>query len=123
MVSRAVRGRIDESGKVLLPIIVIASDGLEIEVEALINLEFCGALVIPEELAGSLGWRCLGARRVAVGVEIRLMHHYLGMMAIGGDPRNVVVLGGIKPQAIIGQKLMSGRKLTVDFSLGQVLLE
>lgn len=118
-----VRGRIDESGKVLLPIIVVASDGLELEIEALINLEFGGALVIPEELAGSLGWRCLGARRVAVGIETRRVHHYLGMLSLAGDLKNVVVLGGLQPLAMIGQKLMSGKKLTVDFVHGHVVLE
>lgn len=118
-----VRGRIDESGKVILPIIVVASDGLEIEIDARINLEFGGALVVPEELAGSLGWRCLGARRVAVGIESRHVHHYIGMMSLGGDLKNVVVLGGMQQHAMIGQKLMSGRKLTVDFVHGQVVLE
>lgn len=120
----AIKGRIDEHGKVLLPIILIASDGLEIELDALVHLEFGGALVIPEDLAGSLGWRCLGARRVMVGMDVRLMHHYLGLMSLGEwKPVNVVVLGGMRKTAIIGQKMLSGRKLTVDFASGVVELQ
>ncbi|MBA3994650.1 MAG: hypothetical protein C0469_14120 [Cyanobacteria bacterium DS2.3.42] len=122
-VVRSVRGRIDESGKVLLPIILVASDGLEIEVEALINLQFGGAMVIPEDLTAPLGWRCLGARRVQAGSEWVRMNHYIGMMSLGGELKNVVVLGGAKAHPVLGQRLMSGRKLTVDFQQGIVILE
>lgn len=122
-IDRSVRGRIDESGKVLLPIILVASDGLEIEVEALINLQFGGALVIPEDLTAPLGWRRLGARRVLAGTEMVRMNHYIGMMSLGGELKNVVVLGGAKAHPVLGQRLMAGRKLTVDFQNGTVVLE
>jgi predicted aspartyl protease len=122
-VDRSVRGRIDESGKVLLPIILVASDGLEIEVEALINLQFGGAIVIPEDLTAPLGWRRLGARRVQSGSEWVRMNHYIGMMSLGGELKNVVVLGGAKAHPVLGQRLMAGRKLTVDFQQGTVILE
>lgn len=116
-------GRIDEQGKVLLPVIVIASDGVEVEVEAAVTLEFAGAMAINEDLARKLGWRRLGARRVVVGFHTVLMDHYLGTMSLGGEPHQVVVLGGIKAQAIIGQKFLSGRKLILDFATSKVRLE
>lgn len=122
-IDRSVRGRIDESGKVLLPIILVASDGLEIEVEALINLQFGGAIVIPEDLTAPLGWRRLGARRVQTGSEWVRMNHYIGMMSLGGELKNVVVLGGAKTHPVLGQRLMAGRKLTVDFQQGTVILD
>lgn len=122
-IDRSVRGRIDESGKVLLPIILVASDGLEIEVEALINLQFGGAIVIPEDLTSPLGWRRLGARRVQTGSEWVRMNHYIGMMSLGGELKNVVVLGGAKSHPVLGQRLMAGRKLTVDFQQGTVILD
>ncbi len=122
-IDRSVRGRIDESGKVLLPIILVASDGLEIEVEALINLQFGGAIVIPEDLTSPLGWRRLGARRVQTGSEWVRMNHYIGMMSLGGELKNVVVLGGAKTHPVLGQRLMAGRKLTVDFQQGTVILD
>lgn len=123
IVDRSVRGRIDEFGKVLLPIILVASDGLEIEVEALINLQFGGALVIPEDLTAPLGWRCLGGRRVLQGSDTVRMNHYIGMMSLGGELKNVVVLGGAKTHPVLGQRLMAGRKLTIDFQQGIVVLE
>jgi predicted aspartyl protease len=115
-------GRIDDQGKVLLPVIVIASDGVEIEVEASVNLEFDGYLAVNQELAKSLGWRRLGARRVLVGFETRVLDHYIGTVALGGEPKNVVVLGGIHKVAVIGQRLLSGHKFTVDFSRAEVTL-
>jgi hypothetical protein len=118
-----IQGRIDEQGRVLLPVIVIASDGLEVEVEAALSLEYGGAMAINEDLALRLGWRRLGARRVVVGFQTVLMDHYLGTMSLGAEPRQVVVLGGIKPRAIIGQKFLSGRKLVLDFSRSKVILE
>lgn len=123
MKNSVVQGRIDESGKVLLPVIVIASDGLEVEVEAAVSLEYGGAMAINEDLAKRLGWRRLGARRVVVGFQTVLMDHYLGTMALGGEPHQVVVLGGIKTRAIIGEKFLAGRKLVLDFSRSKVVLE
>jgi hypothetical protein len=107
----------------LLPVIIIASDGVEVEVEASVSLEFDGSLAVNDELARSMGWRCLGARRVVVGFETRAVDHYIGTVLVGHQPQNVVVLGGISKIAIIGQRLMSGRKLKVDFANGQVVLE
>lgn len=121
--SSEVYGRIDETGRVLLPVIVIASDGVEIEVEASVSLEFDGALAIHDDLSRSLGWRCLGARRVVIGFDTHLVEHYIGMVCVGLEPQHVVVLGGIKKPAIIGQRLMSGRKLSLDFATGEVILK
>jgi len=118
-----IQGRVDDQGQVLLPVIVIASDGVEVEVEASISLEFDGALAVNEKLARSMGWRCLGARRVVVGFETRVVEHYIGTVLVGAQPQNVVVLGGISKTAIIGQRLMSGRQLKVDFARGAVVLE
>ncbi|MBX9688784.1 MAG: hypothetical protein K2X27_18900 [Candidatus Obscuribacterales bacterium] len=123
MKNSEIQGRIDESGKVLLPVIVIAADGLEVEVEATVSLEYGGAMAISEELAVRLGWRRLGARRVVVGFQTVLMDHYLGTMALGGEPHQVVVLGGIKNRAIIGEKFLAGRRLVLDFGKSKVILE
>ena len=123
MRNTVIQGRIDEQGKVLLPVIVIASDGLEVEVEAALSLEYGGAMAMNEDLALRLGWRRLGARRVVVGFQTVLMDHYLGTMSLGAEPRQVVVLGGIKSRALIGQKFLSGRKLILDFSRSKVTLE
>lgn len=123
MPNTTIHGRIDDSGRVLLPVIVIASDGMEVEVEAWVSLEFDGALAVNDELARSMGWRCLGARRVIVGFETRAVDHYIGTVLIGHQPQNVVVLGGISKTAVVGQRLMSGRKLSVDFTNCRVLLE
>jgi hypothetical protein len=119
-----VYGRIDEQGRVLLPVIVIASDGLELEVEAAISLQFHGAMAVHGDVARRLGWRRLGTRRVVIGFETVLMDHYLGTMSLGGlEPSQHVVLGGIKDSAVIGQKMLSGRQLKIDFADSRVTLE
>lgn len=123
--NNTLHGRIDEFGRVLLPVIVIASDGLELEVEAAITLQFAGAMAVHEDVARRLGWRRLGARRVTFGFETVLMDHYLGTISLGAgiEPSQYVVLGGIKDSAIIGQKMLSGRQLRIDFADSTVLLE
>jgi len=119
-----VHGRIDEHGRVLLPVIVIASDGLELEVEAAISLQFAGAMAVHPDVARRLGWRRLGTRRVVIGFETVLMDHYLGTMSLGGlEPTQHVVLGGIKDDAVIGQKMLSNRNLNIDFHNSRVTLE
>jgi predicted aspartyl protease len=121
--SQAIHGRIDEQGRVLLPVIVIAADGLELELEALVRLEFVGAMAVHEQVARRLGWRRLGSRRTVVGFQTVIMDHYLGTIAMGDEPSQYVVLGGIKYEAIIGQKLLSGRQLKIDFEHSTVVLE
>ena len=122
-IQSSIHGRIDEQGKVLLPVIVIASDGMEIEVEASVNLEFDGYLAVHEDLARRVGWRCLGARRVVVGFETRVVDHYIGTVCLGSEPKNVVVLGGINKMAVVGQRLMAGRTLVCNFANGEVELK
>lgn len=120
---KVITGRFDAAGKVLLPVTLMASDGFELVVEAVINLEFNGALVIPESLARSIGWRCLGARRVQIGSHVEILHHYIGLMSVGGATQTVVALGSYRNMAEVGQKLLSGRRLVVDFANQTVIVE
>jgi predicted aspartyl protease len=120
--TKVIRGRIDEHGRVLIPVIVIASDGLEVEVEASVTVEFVGSIAVSDELAQQLGWRRLGSRKVMIGSQSVVLDHYFGTVALGHEPKQVVVLGGINRPAIIGQKLMSGRVLQLDFSTSEVAL-
>jgi len=121
--TKSITGQFDEAGRVLLPVTLMASDGFELIVEALINLEFTGALVLPESLARSIGWRCLGARRVQIGNHVELLHHYIGVMSLGGTTQTVVALGSYRNVAEVGHKLLSGRRLTVDFARQSVIVE
>jgi hypothetical protein len=115
-------GRIDEQGQVLLPVIVIAADGLELEVEAAVSLSFLGAMAVSEDLVRRLGWRRLGTRRVIYGFETVLMDHFLGTVSLGGEPYQAVVLSGVR-RTMIGQKLLTGRHLHLNFSTSTVVLE
>lgn len=117
-----IHGRIDEQGQVLLPVIVIAADGLELEVEAAVSLSFLGAMAVSEELVRRLGWRRLGTRRVVYGFETVLMDHFLGTVSLGGEPYQAVVLSGVR-RTMIGQKLLAGRHLHLNFSTSTVVLE
>lgn len=120
---KIIKGQFDEAGKVLLPVTLMASDGFELVVDAVINLEFTGAIVVPESLARSIGWRCLGARRVQIGSHVELLHHYIGLMSIGGTTQTVVALGSYRDVAEVGHKLLSRRRLTVDFATQEVIIE
>jgi predicted aspartyl protease len=120
---KTIDGKFDESGRVLLPVTLMASDGFELVVDAVINLEFTGAIVVPEALARSIGWRCLGARRVQIGSHVELLRHYIGLMSIGGGTQTVVALGSYRDIAEVGHKLLSGRRLIVDFASQQVTIE
>src|SRR5215813_6530571 len=96
-----VRGRVDEYGTPLVPITIVASDGFELELEASINLRFSGFLVMPEALAGAIGLRNLGARRVNVGTEMKVLSHFLGLVAFGGKHDAISILGGYEDKTII----------------------
>jgi predicted aspartyl protease len=117
---KTVHGRIDELGRVLLPVVLVASDGFELEMEAQIVLQFSGFMVIPEELANSIGWRSLGARRVKLGTTSQFMSHFVGLVSLGTKHENISALGGLDDRCLIGQRLLAGRTLTVDFLTGKV---
>jgi predicted aspartyl protease len=117
---RIVRGRIDEYGNPLVPLTIIASDGFELELEASINLRFTGFLMMPEALAGAIGLRNLGARRINVGTEMKVLSHFLGLVSFGGKHDAISILGGYEDKTIIGKRLLAGRRLTIDFSTGEV---
>ena len=71
----------------------------------------------------AVGWRCLGARRVLNGDQVCVVNQYLGVAAlVGMTPESMVVLAGSQ-EAVIGQKLLKGHKLSIDFATGQVILE
>jgi len=117
---RIVRGRVDEYGTPLVPITIVASDGFELELEASINLRFSGFLVMPEPLAAAIGLRNLGARRVNVGTETKVLSHFLGLVSFGGKHDSISILGGYENKTIIGKRLLTGRRLTIDFFTGEV---
>jgi hypothetical protein len=115
-------GKVDEHGQVLIPVTLLAADGFELELDAAVNLQYSGSLLIPELLANSIGWRCIGAARVALGEDIQILSHYLGLVALGEEPKNVMVVGGLTDRVFIGQRLLSRYTLSVDFSQGKVVL-
>jgi predicted aspartyl protease len=122
--ARPILGRIDEYGRTLLPLCITASDGFELEIEALINLQFTGSLLLPENLIHVVGWRRLGSRRIFMGDQPAMVNQYLGLASlIGGAPKTLIVLGGLREEPVIGQRLLKGRKLSIDFASGQVVLE
>lgn len=121
--SEKLLGRIDDSGQVLIPLQLIASDGLEVEIEAALNLMFQGSLVIPTPLMKTLGWSCLGGRRVRIGSSISHMEHFLGSVILKGELIKVVSLSGALDLPMVGQKMFRGQSLRIDFQHGQVFLE
>jgi predicted aspartyl protease len=117
---KVVRGRVDEYGTPLVPITIVASDGFELELEASINLRFTGFMVIPEALAAAIGLRNLGARRVVVGTETKVLPHFLGLISFAGKHDSISILGGYDNKTVIGKRLLTGRRLTIDFFTGEV---
>jgi len=115
-----VKGRVDVYGTPLLPITVVASDGFELELEASINLRFTGFLVMPDPLAAAIGLRNLGARRVQIASDTKILSQFLGVVSFGGKHDSISILGGFENQTIIGKRLLAGRRLTIDFSTGEV---
>ncbi|MBY0356466.1 MAG: hypothetical protein K2W82_00575 [Candidatus Obscuribacterales bacterium] len=123
MKSPIILGKINEHGQAMLPVTVIAADGLEVEIESLVSLQYNGAMAVSEELARRLGWRKLGARRVRIGFQSVIMDHYLGTLLVNGEPFQTVILGGTKAEAMIGQKFLSDKKMTLDFTNNLITLE
>jgi clan AA aspartic protease len=93
-----------------------------VEIEAIIDTGFTGALMLPEEIVEELGlpWVAFEKCFLAGNVEdeadlVSAQVEWLG------EVRRVDVI--VKPGYLIGTQLLAGTRLTIDYDEGTVLIE
>lgn len=119
-----IEGQFSSKGELIFEIDLIASDGLIITVDALLDTGFTDWLAINSQDAESLGWRLVGneeTRRTAQGETQFNVHE--GTVSLDGQEFNLPVLGGDAiAEVLLGLPWLLTRRLVVDFPEGVLTL-
>lgn len=120
-----IEGKFGSKGELLFEIDLIASDGLIITVDALLDTGFTDWLAINTQDAESLGWQLFNdseARLTAQGEA--QFSIYSGMVNLDGQEFNVSALAGNEiAEVLLGLPWLFTRRLVVDFPEELLTLE
>ncbi len=98
----------------ILPVVLSAADGREVEIEAVIDTGFDGFLTLPANLIEDLGLSLLGRMGAALGDGSKLrMGGFEATVLWDGGKRNVLVLQ-LDGAPLVGTAMLLGHRLTVD---------
>lgn len=110
-------GRVDESGRALVPVILRpASQAEPVEADVWVDTGFTGELVLPKNLIDRLELVPFGVveARLADGSKVGL-DSFACQIEWLGTTRNVEVIAGTGPCPLLGVGLLNDRRLVVDY--------
>lgn len=118
-------GKFGSKCELLFEIDLIASDGLAIAVDALLDTGFTDWLAINKQDAESLGWQIVDApetRQTAQGET--QFNVYAGTVSLNGQEYNIAVLAGDAiAEVLLDLPWLLTRRLLVDFPQGVLTLD
>ncbi len=102
---------------------LIATDGLELPVDALFDTGFSGCLAINNQDLDALGWIYVEQRPMRTAQGEAEFEIYLGKMRINGTNFDIPVhVGEGLTEVLIGRQWLKTRRLIVDMPLGVLTL-
>ena len=113
-----IRGTVNARTEAVIPIRILAFDGIAIEVDAILDTGFTVSLTLPDSLIASLGLsRRAGSRAFLADGSSKSCGVYAAQVEWDGLQREVLVsaLGG---EALLGMRLMDGYELRIEISQG-----
>lgn len=117
-------GFFGDEDALLFEINLIASDGLEIPVDAMLDTGFSYFLAIDEQDLDALGWSYIDQQimRTARG-DIRF-EIYVGKVNFGGQEYDIPVhVGKGLSEVLLGRQWLTNRRLVVDINKNELTLE
>jgi predicted aspartyl protease len=102
---------------------LIASDGLELAVDAMFDTGFSGWLAINNQDLDVLGWIYVDQQTMRTAQGDSKFDIYLGKIRIDGTDFDVPVhVGGGLTEVLLGRQWLKNRRLFVDISSGVLTL-
>ena len=111
-----ITGRVDESGRALVPITVIAGDGRRVELEVWIDTGFTGELVLSEPQVANLPASQSGTVSAELGDGSSvILNTYSCRIEWFGQELMIEVVSNKGSFPLLGVGLLNGHELMIDY--------
>jgi clan AA aspartic protease len=118
---QVISGKVNARAEAVIPISILASDGIAIEVNAILDTGFTGSLTLPDALIASLGLsRRAGSTANLADGSSKSFGVYAAQVEWDGSLREVLVfaMGG---EGLLGMRLLDGYDLRIEIRDGGVV--
>ncbi|GJD21353.1 unknown protein [Rivularia sp. IAM M-261] len=118
-----INGRFSDDDTLIFELTLIASDGLELPTDVIVDTSFSGWLAIDEQDLDGLGWTYLRTivQQTARGVSD--FDIYAGKVRLDGSEFDILVhVGEGLTEVLFGLKWLKTRRLVVDMASGVLTL-
>lgn len=119
-----IQGKFGEQDELFFEIDLIAADGLEIPVDALLDTGFSDWLAIDKQDIEELGWDYVGERNMLLAKGETTFDIYIGKVRIDKQEFDIPVYAGDGvTEILLGRQWLKTRRLVVDMFSGMLTLE
>ena len=119
-----IQGTFGDEDELFFEIELIADNGLELPVDALLDTGFSGWLAINDQDLDGLDWTYVKQEKMRTAKGEFNFDLYAGKMRIEGQEFDIPVhVGAGVPEVLIGRQWLKNRRLVVDISAGVLILE
>ncbi len=117
-------GFFGEEDSLLFEILLIASDGLEIPVDAMLDTGFSYFLAINEQDIDALGWERLREQTMRTARGDVKFDIYIGKVIFDGQEYDIPVhVGKDLTEVLLGRQWLTNRRLLVDINKNELTLK
>ncbi len=118
-----ISGFIGDEDALLFEIGIIAADGMELPVDAMLDTGFSSWLAINEQDIAVLGWEHLRTQVMQTARGEMEFDIYVGTVKFDGEEFDIPVhIGRELTEVLLGRKWLTNRKLLVDLSSDELTL-
>jgi predicted aspartyl protease len=119
-----IEGKFSSQGELIFEIDLVASDGLVITIDALLDTGFTDWLAINTQDAISLGWELVESKETRLTAQGESQFNiYTGLVSLDNQEFNISVIAGDEiAEVLLGLPWLFTRKLVVDFPAGLLTL-
>ncbi|MCY7383953.1 MAG: aspartyl protease [Microcoleus sp. CAN_BIN18] len=119
-----IEGRFGDQDELFFEVELIADNGLELPVDALLDTGFSGWLAMNSQDLEGLDWTYIKQEKMRTAKGEFNFDLYAGKVCIEGQEFDIPVhVGTGVPEILIGRQLLKNRRLVVDISAGVLTLE
>ena len=117
-------GFFGDEDALLFEISLIASDGLELPVDAMLDTGFSYFLAINDQDIDALGWERLREQTMRTARGDVKFDIYIGKVIFGGQELDIPVhVGKDLSEVLLGRQWLTNRRLVVDRNKNELTLE
>lgn len=118
-----IEGKFGDEDGLFFEIDLIASDGLELQVDALLDTGFSGWLALDKQDLEELDWAYSGKQTMRMAKGESNFDIYLGKVRIDGQEFDIPVYAGEGvTEFLLGRQWLKTKRLLVDFPSGILTL-